>query len=217
MTLRTARFRRRKTNFFFSCFPYLLFFSLFFSRPRPHPQSFQFPYETHQILHPRARLFLKMTCSVFYGEVINNRASNVLSLLWILTGRNEAYIIFYTDSLEGTDTLSSGVVMEVSIERNLIRQPATSFHPFWQERLVLATGTGASNVMILNNTVAQHCTLIFCSLSSAILMTFLALREGGWTCLIRTFFQLVILWLNQCQILQAVWMLDWIRLSGIFF
>lgn len=164
MTLRTARFRRRKTNFFFSCFPYLLSFSLFFSRPRPHPQSFQFPYETHQILHPRARLFLKMTCSVFYGEVISNRASNVLSLLWILTGRNEAYIIFYTDSLEGTDTLSSGVVMEVSIERNLIRQPATSFHPFSQERLVLATGTGASNVMILNNAVAQHCTHLLQSL-----------------------------------------------------
>lgn len=105
-----------------------------------------------------------MTCSVFYGEVIRNRASNFLSLLWILT-RQEWSIHYLLHRLPGRYGHSflwrcNGV----SIQRNLIQQPATSFHPFSQEQLLLATGTGASNVLILNNAVAQCCTHLLQSL-----------------------------------------------------
>lgn len=157
-----------------------------------------------------------MTCSVFYGEVIRNRASNFLSLLWILTGRNEAYIIFYTDSPEGMGTLSSGVVMGFLYKETSFSNPQPLFIPSHRSGSCLPQALGLLMYWFWI-TLWHSVVLIFCSLSSAILMTFLALRERGWTCLIRTFFQLVILWLNQCQILQAIWMLDWSQAIWIFF
>lgn len=191
-------------NQFLSSFLPLAFLFLFFTLYsfQYFSQSFQCLYEGHQILHPRAGLFLKMRCSVFYGKVTSNRASNFLSLLWILTACKEAYIICYTDSLEGTDVLSSGAVMG-SLQKeasSLDMQPL--FISLQRSCFVPAKGTRASNLIILNITVAQYCIHLQSLLCIFDDLSWLQ-RKQNKSSLIRTLFQLVTLWLNQCQILQA--------------